>query len=491
MFRAGHFGLWGAAVAATLLALGARRVARAGAAADGDVVVTVMGESAHSFEEAEEDALRKAVESGAGKEVFSDSRVADLALLYDTVVSRAAGYVKSCDVLGRDEAGGAYTVRIRAVVAAGRIRDDWGALQVLLQRKGRPNLLVVCFEEAEGFSLGASAAEHKLRELLGERGFDLVDDEALARVVGRDADRAVLAHDARKAAAVAQQLHADYIVQGRAAVRAVPARDVYGVSMVPVAADLYVKVVAASNAQQLASKSASARRFSEDAGSAAKAALDLAAREVEPEIVRRILERWSRDLDAGVKVEILGTRIPTPLLHEIVEGLRTADEVETVHVVDHNEELTTLSVVTSLEARLLGQALEKAAGGSPEVTGYRPGRVEFRVRNAAERTRPTEPGAMTAGPEAPPEGTDAPPAAPERRPEKVATTESPASSSEPGQVGRARTEARAPAWRLAAAVGGMVVLAALATLVTVVLLGRRRRREQQGRRDIATVFEKP
>jgi len=346
------------------------------------VRVIVTGESGHSYEEAKKDALRKAVEMGAGKEVFSDTRVSNFRLMHDTIVSRAAGYVASYDVLERTESDGVFRVKVRALVKVGRIKDDWGALQVLLQRKGRPNLLILVSEECEGFSGTGNAAEYKLREIMGERGFDIVDDEALAKIADRDEVHAMLEGDDKKALALAKQLHAGWLVTGRARVRKGEPKDVYGVKLIPAHADLSVKVVAADNAQQIASKSASSQANSRgDAAGAGRLALEAAAQEVEGEVFERIVEAWSADLDSGMKVEVVGTRIPTEVLTVLVERLRMAKGVKAVSLIDHNPQLTTLSVVTRLEPIELGRAIVNASGERVKVTGLSPGRVTFGMRS--------------------------------------------------------------------------------------------------------------
>jgi hypothetical protein len=367
-------------------------LSRGAAVADsgGEVTVTVTGESAHSYEEAKEDALRRAVEMGAGKEIFADTRVADFTLRHDTIVSRAAGYVRSYDVLEKKEVQGVYTVRVQAVVALGKIRDDWGAVHVLIQRKGRPNLLIVCSEEVIWAVTGrplpgtGNVAEYRLRELFGEKGFDLIDDETLNQAIGRQVTRAMLVDDPARAAALGQQLHAGYVVLIKANARAQPPGDVYGLRLAVVDTSLDIKAVAADNAQLLASKSVTASRSSEDPTTAARQGFELGAAEISPELLRRILTKWSEEIDVGTKIECVGTRIPTAIHDRLVEALRATDGVKTVSTVDHNEQLSTDSVVTRLEPKAIGQILAEAGRGRIEVTGYSPGRIEYRMRPGAE-----------------------------------------------------------------------------------------------------------
>ena len=54
-------------------------------------------------DEAVRDAQRKAVENGAGTVIYSHSQTKDFALVKDTVLSRAAGFIQSFEVLSGKE----------------------------------------------------------------------------------------------------------------------------------------------------------------------------------------------------------------------------------------------------------------------------------------------------------------------------------------------------------------------------------------------------
>ena len=353
----------------------------AGPASERTVMVTVTGESARSFAEAKEDAFRRAVEAGAGTEVFSDTRVADFALMHDTIVTRAAGYLAAFDVVSQEQRDGVYAVTIRATVAIGRIRDAWGALQILLQRKGRPNLLIVVAEEARGLGDTGNTAEFTLRDRFRERGFDLVDDTALAKVADRDTVHAMVAGDLARAAAVGQQLHAGYVIAGKAIVeKGEPQTPYAGATLTPVTATVSLKAVATDNAALLTSKSEQETvRTGQEPAQAARQALVAAVRRLEPQLLAAILEAWSRDLDQGAKIEVVGTRLPTDLVNALVDSLRATAGIGTASIVDHNPELTTLTVVTRLEPKDLGALMARLAGGRLVVTGVSPGRVTLAV----------------------------------------------------------------------------------------------------------------
>jgi hypothetical protein len=371
--------------AALVAALALQAVAFAAEQPQDLVEVTVVGRSPHSLREAREDALRRAVEQGGGKIIARHSETRNFRLVHDTIVSRAAGYVRSYDELRQKDEPGDFEVEIRARVSTKKIDGDWGAVEMLIQRKRRPNLLIVVQEETQGVGPTGNAAEGKLRDIFDKVGFDLVDDETLAKIGDRDRLRAQMADDERKAAAIALKLPASYVVTGKARVRAGEPRDTYGIISTPVTADLDVKAVAADNAQLLASKSASAKRASRDPVSAARQALDLAASDVGPRVVFRMLEHWARELDAGTYVELVGTRIDTQVLDATLARLDSVEGLSGLDIVDHNPEMTTVKVVTVLSSETIARLLSELSGGRLVVTGISRGRVEFAMKAEVQR----------------------------------------------------------------------------------------------------------
>ena len=437
------------------------------------VEVTVTGESAHSFEEAKEDALRKAVEMGGGKIMRTDTHVRDFQLIHDTIISRAVGYVRHYYVLSKQEEEGVYKVKVRAQVSTSKIEEDWGAIEVLIVRKGRPNILVVVEERTEGLASTGNAAEYKLRDIFDKLGFDLVDDEALAKMGERGLIRAEIAGDERRAAAIAAQLHASYAVTGRAHVRAGTPIDRYGVTFTAVSVSLDVKVVEAGNAKLLASKSASAQRGSRDPVAAARLALQLAAADVGRQAIYRMLEHWARDLDVGATVLLVGTRIDTQVLNPFIERLRGLDGVKGVNVIDHNAELTTIKVTTRLEAKALADEIPGLSGGRFAVTGYTRGRIEFAMKAEVGKptTIPRKPPATAPGTQvvAAPQPTTGQGAEPKPSP--------PEGGTEAVAPGAAAEQASRPVTLpLLWLVGGAVAVVVLAVALTMLLAGSKAKR---------------
>jgi hypothetical protein len=336
--------------------------------------VTVTGESERSEKEAMDNAFRQAVESAAAG-VLADRNVPTL--LRESILARAGAYAKNPQILERQRISGRYIVKVQTAVGLDEIREDLEKTGL----KGRPSLLIVCDEEIIWAEVGqplpgtGNISEYALRDFFLDRGFNVVDDETLARAVGRDVTRKMLANDEELAVTAAKQLHAAFVVLGRARGRALQASGApYGIPMREVFVDILVKAVATDNAQQVASKTASARRSSQEATTAASQGLKMAAADVAPELLRQMLAKWSEP----PKVVCIGERVPTDLLDTIVQGLRATPGVRRAAVLDHNPQRSTVEIITWVEALEIAKAVQAVSATPLEVTDISEGRVAYR-----------------------------------------------------------------------------------------------------------------
>jgi len=362
-----------------------------------EVVVQVVGISAHSFDEAREDALRNAVKEGAGDVIRSATRAEKGVLLVDTIVSRAAGYVRGYTVLGKTEDNGVYKVEVSATVARGKVADDLAAIQILIRQVGWPNLVVAVEEEPGDIRLPCSAADAKLSDFFEKLGLDLVDPKMFKQILGT---RSKPADDLDPFLATVR-LHASYGILVKATARTGESKEVYGMKMTPVTVTLDVKIIGFDNAQILTRKTVSVSRNSENAAAVAQRLLEEAAAEVAPQVLMRLVEHWAEDIDVGRRVVLLGKRVDTDILNAFLERLRRLEGVKTVQVIHHDsEDVTIVKVVSRLEATSLAEELGTLSGGRLKATGYAARRVEFTVKAPARPAAETRPDAPT-----PPAGT--------------------------------------------------------------------------------------
>ena len=100
------------------------------------------------------DALRNAVQQGAGVNLVSETQVKDFQLSYDRVFTASFGYVRDYQITKEDvQFGKIYTVTVTAKVGEGTpdLNDEL-SLRHLIQRRGSPKLgIVVKSENITGF----------------------------------------------------------------------------------------------------------------------------------------------------------------------------------------------------------------------------------------------------------------------------------------------------------------------------------------------------
>ncbi|MCH7526499.1 MAG: hypothetical protein IID39_03590, partial [Planctomycetes bacterium] len=143
----------------------------AGALAGSLTIVTVTGNGITS-DAALKDALRKALEKGAGLEIASFSKVENFELVRDTVFSRSDGLVSEYTVLDEGEgANNVYYCKIRAQVSKSAIARAWGEVQHILSLIGRPKVMVYITEKIDHEVDDSSILESKIEERLIKSGF--------------------------------------------------------------------------------------------------------------------------------------------------------------------------------------------------------------------------------------------------------------------------------------------------------------------------------
>ncbi len=177
-------------------------------------VKEVLVEGVASYEEerkdvardrAIKDALRKAVEQGVGTFISSETVVENYEVLKDRIYSRADGYVSEYRVLREKVEDGLYRVLVRAKVKLGDIKRDLQAIGILIERRGRPRMMVLVDDPDV-----RSMIEEKLLSMK----FPVVDYEVVARNTERDVLDAALKGNRKLARKVAMRNGAEVYVVG-------------------------------------------------------------------------------------------------------------------------------------------------------------------------------------------------------------------------------------------------------------------------------------
>ena len=374
------------------LAAGADGGAPAGAAQPAALpetqTVTVTGRSAMPGEiardEAIRDALRNAVEQAAGVFIQSQSETQNYQLLYDVILSRARGFVRSYDVLeeGRNPETGVYSVTIKAVVVARQVADQWLDVRSLLLQKGMPRMMVHVVETVDGRPTGRNTAQARIENILLKYGIPQVDRAQVKDNDRRDLEAARLADDLNKVAAISGRYKADIVILGKSRATLTRSRPVYGVLTHLYTADVELRAVRTANARLIFSDSVSASRGDRNRTEAARQALDLAGKRVAKRFLVRVMDTWIKELSkqVGTDYDLEVSDIPFAKLSALISELKANSKLIThVNLKDYRNGVAFLVVGSTSSTTNLAVWMTTLKSVKLEITNVSPGGIKAKV----------------------------------------------------------------------------------------------------------------
>ncbi len=280
--------------------------------------VTVTAEG-YTRDDALKQALRRALEQGAGVQIAAYSEVENFALARDTIYSRAAGVISDYRVLSeRETDAGTWEVSLRAVVRRSAVAAAWGEVQNVLDQIGRPKIMVWIDESIDGQLQKQSLVESRIEELLVKAGFDLVAREGAADIRRRDVEGHTGGQRTAEQAQLAREAGAHILIRGYANAHRAGLENLYGTPAAFYNCDVQAKVYTTDTAKLLASESIpvtrrgvrSRREFSPQAARAALVAATFPSSDTrrEPALAIRlfetVMEQWSTQISAGSTIEL-------------------------------------------------------------------------------------------------------------------------------------------------------------------------------------------
>ena len=325
--------------------------------AKGVVEVTVVG-NGMSKDEALRDAMRKALERGAGTYIYSQSKTKDFVLVKDTILTRAAGFIQSKTILSTQHMeDGTWAVKIKAVVSVKGIKDMWGVVRNLLKEKGRPKIMVFIRERIGREVVENSTVQTRIENLLLKSGFLLVNKEQLKAIDKKDLTAAVAEDKPNKVQAVAKRFGAQLFISGSANATPGPAKVVGGIQLFPYEAEANVKCYRSDTAQLLSSiPGKSTRGVGRVRRSGAKQALDLQAKQVAPKVRYDILRFWQDALEGRGEVQLHVEGITFTQYVALKKSLKTIKQIKDVTTKYHNKNAE-CSLQSDVNAETLAEKL--------------------------------------------------------------------------------------------------------------------------------------
>ena len=358
-------------------------------------VVRVTAEG-YNRDDALKQALRKAVEQGAGVEISAHSNVENFALIRDTIYSRAAGLVSDYKVLREGEGpGGTWEVTIEATVRPSTVAKMWGEVQNVLDQIGRPKIMVWIDEKIDGRLEDESVVESRIEQLFLKAGFDLVERKAVADLKRREAADAQDERDAAKLARLAKDAGAQILIRGSANADRVGVRDIYGAKAAFYNCGVQAKIYYTDTGKLLVSESIPTRErrvrsYHEFSPPAARAALVAATfpdtdNRREPvlavKLIDAVMEQWSTQITAAGDIELEVDRLDFKTYVELKKALAgfNPDRIRSVEG-DFSKGTGLYRIKAQMSAQTLAERLtEKPFSAWIEVLDLKPNRIQARA----------------------------------------------------------------------------------------------------------------
>lgn len=323
----------------------------------GIVAVTVTGAGV-TPDDALRDAMRKAIETGAGTFISSQSQTRDFVLVKDTILARTAGFIQSHKVLSqRRLPDGTWEVKITAMVSVKGIKDTWGAVTTLLQQMGRPKIMVFVQEKIAGSRQDDSTVQTRIENLLLKSGFVLVDKSQLKAIDKKDLAAAVAEDSPARVQAIAKRFGAQIFITGSANSTAGPTKTVSGIQLFPYQAEANIRCFRSDTAQLMSSiPGQPTRGVDRVRRSAANKALDAQARQIAPKVLADILRFWQDALAGRGEVQLHVEGVSFKQYVALKKKLKAVKEVKAV-TAKYSNTIATCSLQSDVNAETLAEKL--------------------------------------------------------------------------------------------------------------------------------------
>jgi len=327
---------------------------------DNLVEITIAG-AGMSKDEALRDAMRKAVERGAGTFIHSESKVKDFALVRDTVLARSTGFVQSHKILAQTQAeDGTWEVKIKAVVSIRGVVDYWGTVKTMLKQMGRPKIMVFLREKIGTAAVEESTVQTRIENLLLKSGFLLVNKEQLKAIDKKDLAAAAMEDNPAKAQAIAKRFGAQLFISGSATATAGERKTISGVLFHTYAGEANVKCYRSDTAQLLSSIPGQPTRGVDRVWrSAAKKALDAQAQQIAPRVREDVLRFWQDALSGRGEVQLHVEGVSFRQYVALKKALGQLKQVKDVTTKYHNK-VAECSLESNVNAETLAEKILEA-----------------------------------------------------------------------------------------------------------------------------------
>jgi len=357
------------------------------------VGVIVDANTALARDQAVQDALRIAVEQSVGTMVASETLVQNYEVLRDQIYSKTQGYIQTYKVIDEKTEATLYRVTIQAIVAQGSLKSDLMALGLLMARKNMPRVMIMVAEKNVGMTYynfwwglrtehaDLTVSENTLMELLGQKGFVIVDRAVKAGRVEIEKPYRVESLSNEAIVVIGKQFEAEVVIYGKALAKL--AGNVAGSSMKSAQADISLRAVNTDNGHVLAAVTNNAAAVHPSEITAGTNALKVVTESSAERLVEQIVDRWNQELAGGGLIQLVLSNIGE--YSRLVKFKETVQKkvrgVSGLYQRDFNGGVATLDIKFMATSQALADELVVLdyGGFTIDVTGITQNRIELKM----------------------------------------------------------------------------------------------------------------
>lgn len=354
-----------------------------------DVTVTATGYGA-SKAQATQDALRNAVEQGAGVKIFSSTEVQDFIALKDVMVSESFGMVTRYDVISTEERDSKdWVVKVNASVTD-NVQKDWAKMKILLQQKENPNVMVMFEEIVDGKPVYKDAGAIAIISELKKLGFRVIDVEGIAELKQLRKEVANMEQNMDAIMDIAAKRSVDFVIVGSLEATKNPNKSFYNIKGVSYTVRCYAKIRQTDTGEVVATLDDIIGGNPTQFGTLPPAQVALATLKKVTQktpsskkdtffvkLMANLITHWSKENQEGKVVELTVSNVSYRDKKEVQRVLdKQEDKISNVVVKNYSHKILTIELKSKLRLEDLADALEELEDF--EVVNFENGRLEIR-----------------------------------------------------------------------------------------------------------------
>lgn len=335
--------------------------------------------------QAKNDALRNAVEQGAGVKIFSQTEVQNFVALKDVLVSETIGLVTSYQVLSSVNKGKnqGWEVKVKAEVSK-EVSSQWAKMKIILQQKGNPSVMFCIKESLDAQELPQPTGEYQLMNKFKNLGFKIVDRQYVQEAKELQKQLYTLDQNPEGIIAIASKQGADLLVVGFLEGAFVQYMQMYGDIQQIIHNYIFrTKIIRTDTGEVIGSitekynTNRSSMLFSRETAGRAGFADIIGEKYIQPMMVD-MLKVWIKDVQEGAEMELIISNVEFRMRKKILETLENLPDLITwVRVNHYRNKRLELRIKSKLNSEELAEKMEQIPGLRLEVAELQKNRLEL------------------------------------------------------------------------------------------------------------------